>query len=62
MPEYRLKQTILNAIELSAMFKVTSSPSKRLADNKLHPSSLLGHSCLPSLSIFEGPCLLELKN
>jgi len=40
---------VASAIELSAMFKVTSSPSKWLADNKMHPSSLLGHSCLSLL-------------
>lgn len=42
-----------SATELSVLFKVASGPSKRLADNKMHPSSLFGHSCLSLLSIFE---------
>lgn len=37
---------ILCATELSSVFKVTSGPTKWLADNRMHPSSLLRPLCL----------------
>lgn len=39
---------VASATELSAMFKVTSSPCKWLPDSRMHPSSLLSRFCLCS--------------